>query len=250
MVARVSTEKLVRAAISPEPDPTDSDDVAIALETARALEIRGDNGEAARWLRRAADEAEKEGNDVRVVMFARAAADLSSTITGAEPRSIQPPPPKPAPWSVAVSPPGNDSFSPPPPPARTSAQPLLYRASTPPPTARASAPPVAPRASAVPPPVSVRASAPPVPPRSSSVPFSSRTTSRSSAPVPPPPRAATSIAPSIHAQPAPADALSIRVSVERSATDGTVFVVKRLQPQERPPAGTLEARLVFTGAEQ
>jgi hypothetical protein len=36
------------------------------------------------------------------------------------------------------------------------------------------------------------------------------------------------------------------VSVERSAVDGNVFVVRPLQSHERPAAGAREARLVFT----
>jgi hypothetical protein len=50
----------------------------LALETAHALEVRGDIAEAARWLRRAANEAEKQGNDTRVLALAHAAADLTS----------------------------------------------------------------------------------------------------------------------------------------------------------------------------
>src|SRR4051812_39381574 len=130
MVAQANIEKLARAILTPAPDPTDSDDVAIALQTARALEAQGEMGEAARWLRRAADEAEKEGNDQRVLTFARAAADLASPISGSMPRSVQPPPPKPAPWSVPVSSrPGTQvTPQPPPPPARTSTPPLPPRA--------------------------------------------------------------------------------------------------------------------------
>jgi hypothetical protein len=52
----------------------------LALETARALEEQGELKEAARWIRRAADEAEKDGNDERVLVFARAAADLMNAI--------------------------------------------------------------------------------------------------------------------------------------------------------------------------
>jgi hypothetical protein len=50
----------------------------LALETAHALEARGDIAEAARWLRRAANEAEKQGNDSRVLVLAHAAADLTN----------------------------------------------------------------------------------------------------------------------------------------------------------------------------
>jgi hypothetical protein len=125
---------MVAQILTPAPEPTDSDDVALALETARALEAQGESGEAARWLRRAADQADQEGNDLRVVTLARAAADLTSPTSGSMPRSIQPPPPKPPPWSAppprASAPPG----TPPPPPARTSA--------LPPASARPSAPAV------------------------------------------------------------------------------------------------------------
>ena len=69
-----------RALHTPAPDPSDSEGVLLALETARALEARGDTNEATRWLRRAATEAEKQGNDARVLEFAHAAADLTSTV--------------------------------------------------------------------------------------------------------------------------------------------------------------------------
>ena len=69
-----------RALHTPAPDPSDSEGVLLALETARALEARGDTNEATRWLRRAATEAEKQGNDARVLEFAHAAADLTSTL--------------------------------------------------------------------------------------------------------------------------------------------------------------------------
>ena len=63
---------------TPGPSLSDSDDVLLALETAQALEARGDIAEAARWLRRAANEAEKQGHDNRVLALAHAAADLTS----------------------------------------------------------------------------------------------------------------------------------------------------------------------------
>lgn len=76
---------------TPGPSLSDSDDVLFALETAQALEVRGDIAEAARWLRRAANEAEKQGNDTRVLALAHAAADLTSAsaqapVTKAPPR--------------------------------------------------------------------------------------------------------------------------------------------------------------------
>ena len=80
---------------TPGPSLSDSDDVLLALETALALEVRGDIAEAARWLRRAADEAEKQGNDSRVLALAHAAADLTSASGQAPPtlrRRVTPPP--------------------------------------------------------------------------------------------------------------------------------------------------------------
>ncbi len=69
---------------TPRSEPPDSDGVLLALETARALEEEGDLREAARWIRRAANEAEKDGNDQRVLALARAAADLTTAIETAE----------------------------------------------------------------------------------------------------------------------------------------------------------------------
>src|SRR5437016_2490622 len=93
MVAQISNETF--AVMSPSPDPSDSDDVSLALGAARVLEAQGDISEAVRWLRRAADEAERDGNDLRVVAFARAAADLSMRAP-AKLKSVHPPSPKPA----------------------------------------------------------------------------------------------------------------------------------------------------------
>jgi len=138
MVAQVSNETVAYDSITPAPDVSDSDAVALALETARALEAQGDLREAARWLRRAADEAEKEDNDSRVVILARAAADLASASAPPSSRSsIQPPTPKPAPWSLVVPKPAAAS-GPPPLPAHAS--------SVPPVSSRTPAAPVAPSA--------------------------------------------------------------------------------------------------------
>ncbi|HMI88628.1 MAG TPA: hypothetical protein VK550_31330 [Polyangiaceae bacterium] len=76
---------------TPGPSLCDSDDVLLALETALALEVRGDIVEAARWLRRAANESEKQGNDTRVLLLAHAAADLTSASAQA-PVTKAPPP--------------------------------------------------------------------------------------------------------------------------------------------------------------
>src|SRR5689334_6963098 len=90
MVAQISAETFTRASQIPRPDPSDSDDVALPLETARALEAQGDLREAARWLRRAAEQAEMEGNDARVVALARAAADLTNIIGSEAPPASAP----------------------------------------------------------------------------------------------------------------------------------------------------------------
>jgi hypothetical protein len=80
MVAQVNREAFLSIVHTPPPDPADSQDIALALETARALEAAGDLEEATRWIRRAADHAEREGHDARVLVLARAAADLTQTI--------------------------------------------------------------------------------------------------------------------------------------------------------------------------
>ena len=55
----------------PAPQPGDSDDVVLALETARVLFLSGETKEAAVRLRRAAEAAERDGNDQRAVTLAR-----------------------------------------------------------------------------------------------------------------------------------------------------------------------------------
>jgi len=59
--------------------PEDSDDVVVALETARVQEERSDLAEAARWLQRAAVAARKQGRPERAGQLSRAAASLSRT---------------------------------------------------------------------------------------------------------------------------------------------------------------------------
>ena len=98
MVAQVNREMFSDALLTPQSDPSDSDEVRRALETARDLEARGEIREAVRCLRCAADEAEKQGNDVRVLVLARAAADLTNTIgpVSLATASASPPRPQPA----------------------------------------------------------------------------------------------------------------------------------------------------------
>jgi hypothetical protein len=97
MVARIDNELLSQALLTPQPELSDSDDVLLALDTARALEAKGDLREAARCLRRAADDAEMQGNDERVLVLARAAADMANIIGSTPPPAEAPtiPPPSP-----------------------------------------------------------------------------------------------------------------------------------------------------------
>jgi len=57
--------------------PEDSDDVVVALETARVQEERADLAEAAKWMQRAAVAARKQGRPERAGQLSRAAASLS-----------------------------------------------------------------------------------------------------------------------------------------------------------------------------
>jgi hypothetical protein len=101
---------------TPRPETSDSEGVLLALETARALEEQGDMREVARWLRRAADEAEKDGHDERVLVLARAAADLADAIENACESDAAPRPSHTG--SIAAT-----LLSPPPPFSRASSRP-------------------------------------------------------------------------------------------------------------------------------
>ena len=69
----------------PAASPTDPSDVALALETAHALWRNGDSRDALKWLRRAAETAEAEGDDLRALSLARAAAELSDLLPPQQP---------------------------------------------------------------------------------------------------------------------------------------------------------------------
>ena len=70
----------------PRAEAGDAADVALALETARALWAKGQGLESVRGIPRAAEGAESAGNDVRAVSLARAAADLRAEVrVGSEP---------------------------------------------------------------------------------------------------------------------------------------------------------------------
>jgi hypothetical protein len=70
----------------PRTEAGDAAEVALALETARALWSKGQSLESVRWIQRAAENAESSGNDLRAVSLARAAADLRAEVSvGSEP---------------------------------------------------------------------------------------------------------------------------------------------------------------------
>ena len=64
----------------PRAEAGDATEVALALETARALWSKGQSLESVRWIQRAAENAESTGNDLRAVSLARAAADLRAEV--------------------------------------------------------------------------------------------------------------------------------------------------------------------------
>lgn len=64
----------------PRAESGDPAEVALALETARALWAKGHGLESVRWIQRAAENAESSGDDLRAVSLARAAADLRAEV--------------------------------------------------------------------------------------------------------------------------------------------------------------------------
>jgi len=79
-VAKIGTEVFIDGSYTPRSEACDSESVLFALETARAFETQGQLRDTARWLRRAADEAERDGNDERVLVLARASVELTNVI--------------------------------------------------------------------------------------------------------------------------------------------------------------------------
>src|SRR6478735_236057 len=105
----------------PEVEPADPEPVAVAIETARALFRTGEQMDALRWLRRAAERAEESGDDLRALNLARSAADLSTALQSLPPPSTAPasvPPPAPPPPAPPPAPaPRASAQAPAPPPA-------------------------------------------------------------------------------------------------------------------------------------
>jgi hypothetical protein len=96
MTSHVGSKPFVHAAHAPRPVTSDSDVVVLALVTAQALEAQGEIEEAAHWLRRAADHARSEGQIERVVVLARAAADMTNPRSAPSPTPSSSPPRSPA----------------------------------------------------------------------------------------------------------------------------------------------------------
>jgi hypothetical protein len=211
MVAKINREMFTGELFTPPSDPSDSEEVLLALDAARALEARGDIRGAVRCLRRAADESELQGNDPRVLVLARAAADLTATV---------------GPVSLAPS----ESA----PPSETTAIPPMLAA------LMSSVPLSAPRSSA-PPRAVAPAPAAEVPTDASSAPAMSPPPSDAS----PPPAAPSPAADK------PVTERTMRIGSIRVAIGGSIdessFVVYRLAPGQPLPAGATEAIVVLTG---
>lgn len=209
----------------PNTQPSDSEAVTTALETAEALWNRGDPSEALRWLRRAAEAAGDSGDDMRAVALAKAVAELNSS--SEKPRVVKPPPlPPKAPPSKA-------------PPAEAEAAPgdkIDTVNETPSKNAQASAAPATQRVSKPPPAPSSRtraSKAPPAPPSKSGPAASKAPLAPSKAPSPSKPQAPKNFA-----------RAAVRVYVSTKDQDGDRLEVHVLQAGQRPPAGAIEAMLV------
>jgi hypothetical protein len=74
----------------PAPAAGDSSDVTEALELARTYWEGGHHGEAIRWVRRAVEAADEGGDTARVVVLARAVADLGTASAPPPARSTRP----------------------------------------------------------------------------------------------------------------------------------------------------------------
>jgi hypothetical protein len=234
MVAPALKETSNVIPLLPAPDPSDSDDVVVALQTARALQRKGDLRESLRWIRRAADAAGDEGNDRRALALARAAADMTSLIGASEKTT---PPPLPQPSSLPPPPPSNAQRA-----ARTSALPAP--SSLPPPLhAPAPSPPVVPST-----PVAHRAASPPPLPKPAPQPAL-----RVSGPPPlpvvqtnaPAGRSTTREALPVDLAKLASEGSVIRVAIKTSVRDPSLLVVRKAEQGKTVPDGRIEAYLVL-----
>lgn len=238
----------------PAAAPDDPSDVALAVQTAAALWRQGDSREALKWLRRAAETAETEGDDMRALTLARAAAELKDRLPHLT--SVPPPPtasvaPAPAPMRVSAPPSVAPSQAPasrsqvPPAPALVSSLttdlglgPEKLEAWSPP-SSRAPAEAPAPASAAAP--ATVASGVPPAP-----------ALLREPEPVAVAPFAAvaaavpvdeTPVAPPVSASATDAR-VALRVSVAVLSKGSGSLLVRVLEEGEDPPSGAREALLV------
>jgi hypothetical protein len=80
MLPKIGSDVFMDGSYTPRPEASDSESVLLALERAWAYEQQGQLRDTAQWLRRAADEAERDGNDERVLVLARASVQLTNAI--------------------------------------------------------------------------------------------------------------------------------------------------------------------------
>lgn len=222
----------------PKAQANDPSDVAVALETAMALWRRGDSREALRWLRRAAEGAESEGDDLRAVALARAAADLQDRLP--QTPSMPAPPPSQPPSRSRQPPPFSPTATPTPSQVRTSTPP-------PPPSQRAvpnagGLEPWTPPASR-PPPSSPRASGPPP------LPQTEQPQREPAKAAPPAAKEAPARQEALQAAPAedgatPKARSAVRVSVELLSKKSGTLLVRLLGENDPPTANAHEALLV------
>lgn len=206
----------------------DSSDLTLALQTANALWKQGDSAEALRWLRRAAETAEGEGNDDRALALARIAAELRErTSSPAESSRTRRPPSLPAPPPRVVLPQTPNLEA-----TRDLSDMPTPRPSTLPPSV--TPPPVSARQRSEPP-ASVGPRQPP--PRSSKPP------SRS-APSVPPLRPAEGRAPATDIDSSGGARTALRVSVEVLSAQSRTLLVRVLDEGESAPPGSQEALIV------
>jgi hypothetical protein len=232
----------------PGPEPSDPEDVAWTLQTAGTMWARGEIQEAVRWLRRAAEAAGENGNDLRAVDLARAAADLTGTLDSAPAHSPPPLPQSPDQTSRMAAQPVSRPDNPPIQPLDDAAGPFAEADHTIPeglhaveslprrPTPISRRPP--------PPPRNIAAGSVPGPPLSRPAPPSS-TASRPPPSRPAPSRPAPSVRPPSVAPASlvPRTRQALRVAVEPSADDRGLLLVRPLSEDELVPAGAHEAIL-------
>jgi hypothetical protein len=80
MLRKIGPDVATEGSYTPRPEASDSESVLLALERAWAYERQGQLRDTAHWLRRAVDEAERDGDDERVLVLARASVLLTNAI--------------------------------------------------------------------------------------------------------------------------------------------------------------------------